>query len=521
MQTNEPAGASGPTRAGLSTVSGPNIRTVFQASIVGAWVTVPFAVAMATSKEAGNTSFLVTLGILAFFSFAFYALWFGFAEALLVGLIFITNSAFSDPAYLPRVSLGGGNLFLCDYYLILAGIVTLLMGRSGPQRFFGSYRRYFFTFAFAIGVSVCVGLARHSDTHYMLRELHPLVYYPLVYVIAIRTLDTEERWSRVLVATVGIVFVSCAATFWQLFMSSQFQFMTSATPVFGLAQGEEFNAQSLRPPSAWLFLVFLLVTLATYSCWKKHRLLIGGVLLADTLCILVGYSRSVFVAIIGALLFLGLIRKRRILPFLWSVTKWTTVAATMLIVLYWAVNAAAPGYTEAFESRIIGSLGTSITDTDEPFLLGARLYEVQMAITHIIEHPLLGLGAGAEYRDILPFEYSQGEVQENPDDGRYYMHNSYLFVWMKYGLFGALAAVWIVWHFVQQTWVLARQPGGQALLPQGMLIAFAGLAIANVTAPAFVASAPTPILVGLMAGFIEVRNRSQLAMQAEPKPRTL
>src|ERR1700745_1595873 len=114
MQANEPT-ASGPTRATVSSVSGADMGAVFQAAIASAWVTVPFAVVLATSKDAASIYFLAAIAVLAFVSFTVYALWFGFAETLLIGLIFITNSAFADPAYLPRVSIGGGNLFLCDY----------------------------------------------------------------------------------------------------------------------------------------------------------------------------------------------------------------------------------------------------------------------------------------------------------------------------------------------------------------------------------------------------------------------
>ncbi len=347
--------------------------------------------------------------------------------------------------------------------------------------------------------------------HYILRELHPLIYYPLALFVAIRALEEPRALSRILVVTVGIVLVSCAATFWQLFLSSQFQFMTYAASVYGLAQGEVLDAQLIRPPSDWLFLAFFLVAVATYSRWKEHRVLMVAVVIVDVLCILLGYSRTMFLAILGALLLLGLIRKRRVLPFLWSLAKTSVVMATLLIVVYSTVKATAPGYTEAFQMRILGSLETRAVDSDEPFVLGSRLYEHQMAIEHISQHPLFGLGSGAAYREILPFEYSQSEVAENPEDGRHFMHDVYLFIWMKYGLWGALAAGWIVWHFVRQTWILARQAGNQALLPQGVLIAFAGFAIANVASPGFVGTPAVPTLVGIMAAIIEVRSRGQFS----------
>jgi hypothetical protein len=486
-----------------------NIGGMLQVIVVLIWVSVPFAVALVAPKADQNAYFVAAIGTLGLLCFALYAIAFNVTEALFIGLIFITNSAFVDHAYLPTVSLLGGTLFLSDYYLIIASLCVLVIGKRREGRLLGSYHKYFVVLALAMVLSAIIGVSRGAEIHYVLRELHPFIYYPLALFMTVRALDQPRAMSRIIIVSVGIVVVSCVATFWQLFLSPQFQFMTSASPVFGLGQGEVLDAQSIRPPSDWLFLVFFLVAVATYSSWKKSRLLVGGIVVLDAFCVLLGYSRTMFLAILGALMVLGLVRKRRILPFIWSVTKTTAVVAVLLTGIYSMLNALAPAYTEAFELRILGSLETSVMDSDEPFVLGSRIYETQMAIEHIVENPFFGLGTGAAYREILPFEFSQVEVAENPEDGRHFMHNIYLFVWMKYGLWGALALGWIAWHFVRQTWVLARQPGDETILPQGILVAFSGIAIANLAAPSFVVSPATPTLVAIMAGFIEVCNLSR------------
>lgn len=483
-----------------------DISGIIQGLILLLWVTVPFAIALSAPKDDTNDYFMATIAVLGLVSFGLYAISFDLTEALLVGLIFITNSAFVDHAYLPRVPLLGGNLYLSDYYTVLAASCVLMVGKRHEGRLFGSYQAYFLVFSCAMAFSVLLGLLKGAEPHYVLRELHPLIYYPLAFFIAMRAFEQPGALSRIAVASVGIVFVSCAATFWQLFLSPQFQFMTFATPVYGLAQGEVLDAQLIRPPSDWLFLGFFLIAVATYTQWKKHRFLMVAIVGVDALCILLGYSRTMFAAVVGGLVFLGLIRKRRILPFLWSLAKTSLVMAALLIVIYSTVKAVAPGYSEAFQRRILGSFETSVVDSDEPFVLGSRVYETEMAIDQIGQHPILGLGAGAAYREILPFEFSQAEVAENPEDGRHFMHDVYLFVWMKYGLWGALAAGWIGWHFVREAWMQARRPGPQSLLPQGILIAFVGFAIANVAAPGFVALPAVPVLVGIMAAVIEVRS---------------
>jgi hypothetical protein len=494
-----------------ATLRSADLHVAFCILVVAVWSILPFAVALLAPKDSIQGYFLTVLGCLALLSFALYVICFGLTEALLAGLIFITNSAFVDHAYLPRVSFLGGNFYSSDYYIVLACCSIVLIGARRNGERLGGYWSHFTILAIVMMLSVFIGLNRGADLHYVLRELHPLIYYPLTIFLTVCALEDPRALPRILVVTTGIVFVSCAATFWQLLLISRFQFMTYASPAFGLSQGQMLDAQLIRPPSQWLFLAFLLAVIGSYPMWKRHRFLMAGVVAFDSVGIFLGYSRSIFLAVGVGLMFLGLIRKRRFLPFVWSIAKATLLVVLVFVVIRSTVKQVAPDYWDAFEQRIMGSFETSLVDSEQPWNLGSRLYEIEMSIEHIKEHPFLGLGAGAAYRDILPFEYAQTEVSENPEDGRHFMHNTYLYIWMKYGLLGVLAAGWTVWHFLKRTWVLARRPGNDALLPRGILVAFIGLATANLVAPGFIASTATPTLIGLMAGFVEaLRFRDKL-----------
>jgi O-Antigen ligase len=505
VQDREPHSALGASKPAVSISLGKaEIYAAVRILIVAAWAILPFATVLVAPKDSAHAYFLAAMSCLGVCSFFLYVICFGVTEALLAGLIFITNSAFVDPAYLPRAAFFGGNFFFSDYYIVLACCSIILIGARRKRELLGSYRSNFIGLAVAILLAAFVGMNRGADVHYVLRELHPLIYYPLTIFLTLCALENSgARW-RILVVTTGIVIVSCVATFWQLLLSANFQFMTFATPVFGLSQGERLDAQSIRPPSQWLFLAFFLGAVATYPMWKKHRILMAAVLVLDSLCIFLGYSRTILLAVAGGLIFLGFVRKKHFIPFIWGTAKTTVVVALLLVAMRSAVQEIAPGYWEAFEVRIISSFVMDPVDSDRPWVFGSRLYENAMGIEHIREHPFLGLGIGTVYREILPFEYAQTEVSENPDDGRHFMHNTYLYIWMKYGLFGLLAAIWIVWHFLRRTWLLARGRDSEACLSQGILVSFIGLAIANVVAPGFIASPAAPTLVGLMAGFIEI-----------------
>jgi hypothetical protein len=70
----------------------------------------------------------------------------------------------------------------------------------------------------------------------------------------------------------------------------------------------------------------------------------------------------------------------------------------------------APAYWEAFEDRIVTSLTTKVLQSEDFWTFGSRLNEGLAAID-VSRSPDSRSRLGAEYRDILPFEYAQSEVR--------------------------------------------------------------------------------------------------------------
>src|SRR5882762_6527994 len=115
--------------------------------------------------------FFFWVGVLSVIVFAALVIKFTFREAMLFGLIFLTNSAFTDSAFLPRLPFGGGNLFLSDVYLFAAVLLVLLSGRKRVMSLLsGNYRRSFLLFGGTVLVAAFVGLRHGAEAHYVLRE---------------------------------------------------------------------------------------------------------------------------------------------------------------------------------------------------------------------------------------------------------------------------------------------------------------------------------------------------------------
>lgn len=467
------------------------------------WAILPFVVVLLVPKESAYAYFLASIGLLGLITLISYAASFGMPEALLCGLIFSTNSAFVDPTFLPRLPFFGGSLFFSDFYLILVCLVMWISTSRRKEQFPFSYKRHFLILAGIVAFSVFIALSRGAELHYILRETHVLVYYPFTILLVCWAIQTSEGETRLWSVVCRIVVVSCFATFWQIILINHFQFMAYAAPVFDL-KGDALDALRIRPLSQWLFVCFLVAGVGAFPLWKKQRVSMLIALTLVTICLFIGFSRVYVVDVAAGFGFILLARKQNLSASLWTATKALLAIAIISLGLRATMKEVAPAYWEAFEDRIVTSLTTKALQSDDPFTLGSRLYEVQAAIGHIGAHPILGLGVGMEYRDILPFEYAQTEVRENPDDAVHYMHDTYLYFLMKYGLLGALTVIWILRHFLSRAWTLARQTGDQSAIFVGILGAFAALLISNLVSPSFLDSPAAPTLVGLMAGIVEV-----------------
>jgi len=244
-----------------------------------------------------------------------------------------------------------------------------------------------------------------------------------------------------------------------------------------------------------------------------------GALTLLLLALLLGYSRNYFVALAAGVTVIVLLRTERWKSRLRHAALMLAVGLVAFLILSLALRKMAPDYWSAFEDRIISSFTPA--ESDAVWQFGSRLYEIEMATEHIRQHPILGLGAGMSYRDILPFEYQQADISENPDDAMHYMHDIYLYIWMKYGLIGAVAGGWVVLHFLKRAWLLTRSDRREAVLFVGIVASFLALAASNLVSPSFVDSAAAPTVVGVMAALVELGHQPLAHPEPHLGPRTI
>jgi O-antigen ligase len=153
----------------------------------------------------------------------------------------------------------------------------------------------------------------------------------------------------------------------------------------------------------------------------------------------------------------------------------------------------------AVGSNAIVSRFASVTNYSElrTQTLNDRYYENGKAIARLHAHPLSGLGWGPPY----------GAMLESSDDGflvtrpRTFMHEQYLWIWMRAGLVGLLALLTMLAFAVLTgiRWSRSRLREGDGWLGAGVIVSVIALAASSNVAIYLTPPDSTVPLVGVLA----------------------
>jgi O-antigen ligase len=133
-------------------------------------------------------------------------------------------------------------------------------------------------------------------------------------------------------------------------------------------------------------------------------------------------------------------------------------------------------YLSAYSDRASRMFSGTILSSRENVLI--RWDEVEYAWQQITKHPILGIGFTTPYRP--PFYLG--------DKGTYYIHNAYLWIWLKTGLLGLAAFLGLSFRFLQRGFQHWRDADDSFLRAAmlGFTLAYLGMMITNLVAPSFV-----------------------------------
>lgn len=136
--------------------------------------------------------------------------------------------------------------------------------------------------------------------------------------------------------------------------------------------------------------------------------------------------------------------------------------------------------------------------------LAWRWKEIQYAWMQIVQNPIFGIGLKTPYR---PAFYKGDQLTT-------YIHNAYLWIWLKTGLLGLVAFLWLSVRFLVRGFQHWRDSEDHFLraVTLGFTLAYLALTISDLVAPSFVQGWSLAICAAIM-GVNEVAFA-----QSEPPP---
>lgn len=333
---------------------------------------------------------------------------------------------------------------------------------------------------------------RHFSA-YVYAEASIVLHWAMFLAVALLVHD-EQSAERVLMAIIGLAVVLCLVSLAQSLFGLRLNFSgESRVEVLDEASGGIAGIKrSLVPGLALVLFTYFLALVAIlrgsgrlWAWWL--------VLLVTMLALFVSFGRALW-AVTAVLSFVAaaMVGRRAFVRF--------TFFAVLMGALVVAVLAVAkPDALEGIVNRMTSVANEGGASTS----LGWRLTENHFALPQIMNHLLIGLGLGAEYKPrLVELRYFSEQT--------HYIHNGYLYVLLKMGLIGLL--LYLAFY---GTLVRACLGGGlyrqEAYAPRvaTVLVLFSVLLL-NVTQPEFF----TSVTISSLAVLMPVACQARLWRQA-------
>jgi O-antigen ligase len=343
-------------------------------------------------------------------------------------------------------------------------------------------------FLLAVLGGVVVGVAHGASVHGAEFDMRLMLFYAAFWP-ALAALALASSRSLVF----RLVAVSAAAV---VALQAAQVIIGPATSLFWIAPSDVSSALTsdtngflrVRPPGLTMVYVAAAFSLACLlwgprrhrlAAWVMSGVTLTGVTLSLNRNMLIGLALGLSVAALVAL-------QRR---------RFVVMVATLVLVFTSLVTIG----NSAVGSNAVGSRIESITNYSElkTQTLDDRYYENRIATAKIHEHPILGLGWGPPYGAVITSSHDGFVVTQE----RSFMHEQYLWIWLRAGLVGLLALLTALafglWNGLR--WFRARWAADDGWLGAGVVVALVALAASSNVAIYLTPPDSVVPLVGVLA----------------------
>ncbi|MCL4488742.1 MAG: O-antigen ligase family protein [Chloroflexi bacterium] len=423
------------------------------------------------------------------------------AEIGVLSLVFVT-SGLIDSGRLPLLTMGSFSFHMTD--LILLYLLALILGRGLVQRGFAFVRTPLdvplILFGLAILASTILALSQPgADANWVFRRLRPLSYYMAFFAVT-NLIRDRRQLTTLMYGLLVIAVLSSLATLLQVLLPSlgwtqvrSMELVTAGLTYAGITRA--------YLPGAWL--VYLAFIISVCFLVTRRALAAPALGFAQAAILIVGlvlgFGRNVWLGLVVALALMLLLTSW---PERFRLLRWAIVGIVVLALLLSLPGTSLDRYLTATWDRVVTGMQPDTLARDNSVQM--RLMEIRNAVETIADHPLRGIGLGGTYRPAIPDD--RFWMPENPALGlRWYIHDTYLWIWIDMGLVGLIPFVWLYVRFLARgfgRWRGVRDPFFRAWF-LGSTLGILGLTLSNLVAPSFV-EGWSLVIFGVVMGINEI-----------------
>jgi hypothetical protein len=326
-------------------------------------------------------------------------------------ILFISNGISFTP-----LELCLGALFL--------GWILQRVGQRGVPVLKGRLYRPIMVFTLFLVFGLVHGLASGGNRNAALWEIRAMLYLPIGYVLFTNLIDRKEQYRRLYTLIMIAVF-----------MNSIIALLNYGT----LSEAKKDTMESFIAHGATLPMNAMLVLLA--ASWlfrdgsRARRIVLPFVLVPVGYVYVISERRAGFVALLGALILLGIFLFWTRPRAFWKVVPLVFLIGATYTAAFWNNETSAAGFPAQAIKSVIAPDQVSSRNQDSDFY---RIVEKNDIVATIRSSPVLGIGFGHEFLRPYPLP------QINPFLLEPYMpHNAILYMWMKVGAFGFMSMVYL------------------------------------------------------------------------------
>ena len=416
-------------------------------------------------------------------------------------LILVASSSIFDPRQVPSISVGFTFSAVEVLLILLLGLVVAQSlgdrGRPYVQTPLDLPIALFFLATFLSLENAVLNLGTNVD---VLEYRWRIMFNYLLFFAVTNLVRTRRQLLRLVVGLLTLATIVAVMMLAQQAVGTSVVILPGRVETAGVFEDAFSGVTRILPPGQSLILVMLLPALVLLI--TRRPLDRTGWLLSLSVALLLTalaftFNRNMWagtaVALAGLFLVSTPAQRKRLVQFL-------VVLALLAAIAIPLANLYAPHVGQIFDALYIRA--ASLFSGERVAHSASwqwRLMENRHAWAQIQRHPWLGIGPGNHYRP---------RIRLGGDETTGYMHNTYLFVLMDFGLAGFVPLLWFSLLFLirgYRRWALIRDPTWQAVA-LGLTLAYIPLLVAGIAAPVFMDWFWTPV-VGVVLGVNEVIYR--------------